>query len=119
MDAFVELLFKYRPVVFERGDFVLAAHRPLLIVAATLALVLGLGWTYRRVRGKSTPRDRILLTAVRAAIVGLAGFALLRPTLLLSTAVPQKNAVAILIDDSRSMRIADAGGRSQIGRAHV
>jgi uncharacterized membrane protein len=111
MDSFVELLFKYRPVVFERGDFVLATPRPLLIVLVILAIGLALGWTYRRVRGKSTPRDRVLLTAVRAAIVAIAGFALLRPTLLLSTAVPQKNAVAILIDDSRSMRIADAGGR--------
>jgi uncharacterized membrane protein len=111
MDSFVELLFKYRPVVFERGDFVLAAPRPLLIVVGIVAIGLALAWAYRRARGKSTPRDRLLLTAVRAAIVVLAGVALLRPTLLLSTAVPQKNAVAILIDDSRSMRIADADGR--------
>jgi uncharacterized membrane protein len=30
-----------------------------------------------------------------------------------STAVPQKNAVAVLIDDSRSMRITDADGRAR------
>src|SRR5687768_6979644 len=113
MDAFVETLFKYRPVVFERGDFVLAAPWPMLIVVGLAAIGLALAWAYRRARGKSTPRDRVLLTAVRVAIVVLAGFALLRPTLLLSTAVPQKNAVAILIDDSRSMRIADAAGRSR------
>jgi uncharacterized membrane protein len=111
MDSFIEALFKYRPVVFERGDFVLAAPRPMLIMVAIVAIGLALGWAYRRARGKSTPRDRLLLTAVRAAIVVLAGFALLRPTLSLSTAVPQKNTVAILIDDSRSMRIADADGR--------
>jgi uncharacterized membrane protein len=113
MDALVELLFKYRPVVYERGDFVFAAPRPLLIAIVVLALGLALAWAYRRARGKTTPRDRVVLTLVRAAIVGLAGIALLRPTLLLSTAVPQKNAVAILIDDSRSMRIADAGGRTR------
>src|SRR5687768_3064735 len=113
MDAFVEALFKYRPVVFERGDFVLAAPWPMLIVVTVGALGVALAWAYRRARGKSTPRDRLLLTGARVAILGLAGFALLRPTLLVSTAVPQKNAVAILIDDSRSMRIADADGHSR------
>ena len=113
MDSLVELLFKYRPVVFERGDLVLAAPRPMLIMVGIVIVALALAWAYRRARGKSTPRDRAILTAVRAAIVVLAGIALLRPTLVLSTAVPQKNAVAILIDDSRSMRIADAGGRSR------
>ena len=113
MDGFVEALFKYRPVVFERGDFVLAAPWPMLIVIVVGALGLALAWAYRRARGKSTPRDRLLLTGVRVAILGLAGFALLRPTLLVSTAVPQKNAVAILIDDSRSMRIADVDGRTR------
>src|SRR5215203_2833771 len=113
MDAFVEALFKYRPIVFERGDFTLAAPWPMLIIIAVGTLGLALAWAYGRARGKSTPRDRLLLTSVRAAILGLAGFALLRPTLLVSTAVPQKNAVAILIDDSRSMRIADIDGRTR------
>ncbi len=113
MDAFVETLFKYRPVVYERGDFVLAAPWPMLIIVAVAAIGFVLAWAYRRARGKSTPRDRVVLTAVRVAIVALAGFALLRPTLLVSTAVPQKNAVAILIDDSRSMRITDADGHAR------
>jgi uncharacterized membrane protein len=82
----------------------------MLIAIAVIAIAVALAWAYRRARGKSTPRDRVLLTAVRVAIVVLAGIALLRPTLLVSTAVPQKNAVAVLIDDSRSMRIADADG---------
>ena len=53
MDAFVELLFKYRPVVFERGDFVLAAPWPMLIVIAIVALGLALAWAYRRARGRA------------------------------------------------------------------
>ncbi|MGQ0712752.1 MAG: glutamine amidotransferase [Gemmatimonadaceae bacterium] len=113
MDSFVEFFFKYRPVVFERGELVLATPRPVLIVLGLVALALALAWVYGRARGKSTPRDRAILTGVRGAIIVIAGIALLRPTLLLSTAVPQKNAVAILIDDSRSMRIEDADGRSR------
>ena len=113
MNAFVETLFKYRPVVFERGDFVLAAPWPLVIAIGVAAIAVALAWAYRRARGKSTRPNRVLLTAVRVAIVAIAGFALLRPTLLVSTAVPQKNALAILIDDSRSMRIADEDGHAR------
>ena len=36
---------------------------------------------------------------------------LFRPMLLLSAAVPQRNYVGVLIDDSRSMRIADRDGK--------
>src|SRR5687768_12671695 len=113
MNAFVETLFKYRPVVFERGDFVLAAPWPLVIAIGVAAIAVALAWIYRRARGKSTRPNRVLLTAVRVAIVAIAGFALLRPTLLVSTAVPQKSSLAILIDDSRSMRSADEDGHAR------
>ncbi len=53
----------------------------------------------------------------------MVGFALLRPVLLLKVAVPQQNFVGILLDDSRSMQIADQDGKprsefliSQLGR---
>ena len=62
------------------------------------------------------PRFRIALFAV-------VGFALLRPVLLLKVAVPQRDFVGILLDDSRSMQIADQDGKprsefliSQLGR---
>ena len=46
---------------------------------------------------------------------------LFRPMLLLSAAVPQRNYVGVLIDDSRSMRIADRDGKAaqRLGRARV
>ena len=68
-------------------------------------------------------RDRVTLLAVRIALFAVVGFALLRPVLLLKVAVPQQNFVGILLDDSRSMQIADQDGRprsefliSQLGR---
>ena len=45
--------------------------------------------------------------ALRVALVTLMLFALLRPTMQLKIAVPQQNFVGIVIDDSRSMQIAD------------
>ena len=104
-------LFKYSPRLFERGDVVLApvVPGPALALAAlvTLALVV---LAYRRLRGISRA-DRLILGGVRALALAIVLACLLRPTLMLSTAVAQRNVLAVLLDDSRSMRLADWGGR--------
>ena len=107
-DALFELLFKYRPLVFEQGDFVLGAPGSLVLVV----LVLGLGaavtlTTYAQVRGKTRPLDRWVLSGLRLAALAVVVFCLFRPVLVLSSIVPQQNFLGILIDDSRSMEIAD------------
>jgi hypothetical protein len=103
-----ELLFKYRPLVFEKGRFAFLAPSPGLLLAA---LVLGAAalWSYRSPRGKARAFDRGLLFAMRAAALGFVAFCLLRPTLLLSTVVPQQSFVAVLVDDSKSLTIEDVG----------
>ena len=67
-------------------------------------------WTYRQLAALAI-RDRVMLLAVRIALFAVVGFALLRPMLLLKVAVPQQNFVGILLDDSRSMQIADQDGK--------
>ncbi|HUF30086.1 MAG TPA: glutamine amidotransferase [Gemmatimonadaceae bacterium] len=119
LDALFEFLFKYRPVVFEHGTFSLEAPVPVaLLVLVAAAVIAAALFTYRRVRGRATRRDRIVLGTLRAMALALVAFALLRPTLAVSEAVPQRNVLGILIDDSRSMRIADDQGvaRSAIVR---
>ena len=69
--------------------------------------------TYFRARGKSTPRDRVVLTALRVAALLVLVTCLFRPMLLLSEAVPRRNFIGVLLDDSRSMRIADRGARTR------
>jgi uncharacterized membrane protein len=114
MDSFsqrlFEFLFKYRPVVFERGDFALGAPWPVWVL---FAVVAGIGavttLSYVRVRGKLLLRDRGLLIGVRIGLIAVLLFCLSRPILVLSTVVPQENFLGILFDDSRSMQIADDG----------
>ena len=109
-DQVAEFLFKYRPVVFEKGRFAFAAGRPAMIAAVVLVLLgLAVLGTYRRAVGHASPRYRVALAAIRATILIVLGILLLQPTLLVSTAVPQRNVVGILVDDSRSMTIADNG----------
>ncbi len=109
-----EFLFKYRPVVFREGDFSLAAADALAtgaVVAGLIAVVALL--SYLGVRGKSRRLDRVVLGGLRFAGLAVLGFCLLRPALVVSTVVPQRNFVGVLLDDSRSMEIQDHDGRSR------
>jgi hypothetical protein len=109
-DAIFRFFFKYEPLVFEQGDFVYWASRSMWLVAVVAAgCAVYVLWTYRQV-AVLQGRDRYVLIGTRAALLAVALFAVLRPTLLLKVAVPQQNYVGILYDDSRSMQIADQDG---------
>lgn len=117
MPAFLEsaltFLFKYSPRVFERGDLVLAPVVPPLLVGALAvggaALVV---WLYGRLQGVSR-LDRVALGTLRALALLLVLAMLLRPSLVVASAVPQRNVLAVLFDDSRSQRIADVDGATR------
>lgn len=113
LESVFTFLFKYPLRVFQRGDFVFAPVVPewLIAVAAIAALVL-IVVTYRHVKAVST-LDRVALASIRIAAVALLLVCLLRPTTVVSSAVAQRNVLAILLDDSRSMRLrdVDAGTR--------
>jgi len=116
VESLFELLFKYRPTLFERGSLVLGVPWPVLL--GLLALVAALTPTllrYRRARGKTDTRDRALLIGLRASVLAILVFSLCRPALVLSTVVPQQSFVGVLVDDSLSMRIADGGGEPRSG----
>src|SRR5688572_27406434 len=103
-------LFKYRPAVFEKGELAIGAPASVwVILAAGLLIGVPAVLSYARAQGKGGRRDRIVLAALRAGVLALLLVCLLRPRLLVSAAVPQRNYVGILIDDSRSMRVADDG----------
>jgi uncharacterized membrane protein len=115
-----QLLFKYRPAVFAEGDFTFGIGGPFAIalIAAAVAVAAAL-LTYRRVGAHSTARDRVVLATIRIAALVLVLGCLFRPMLLLSAPVPQRNFVGVLVDDSRSMQIADGSesARSEVIRS--
>jgi uncharacterized membrane protein len=82
----------------------------LVWFAIAIGLALAVGY-YRRTAGLDR-RDRLVLGGLRILGIGALGFALARPVLVIAESVAQRNIVAILVDDSRSMGIADLpGGR--------
>lgn len=107
-ESLFEFLFKYRPLIFERGHFTLAAPWPFYVVGlVVVALAVPTVLRYREVRSKSTRRDRLILTTLRTLALATLLFCLFRPSLVLSTVVPQRSFVGIVLDDSQSMQIAD------------
>ena len=119
MEALFELLFKYRPVVFERGS--LGFDWPLpwmaLIPLALVAAVAG-AWFYGRPQAGLSQRDRWVLGGLRVAVIAMVAACLARPVLAVSRAIEQRNVVGIVVDDSRSMRIADHGTAARGNYAH-
>ena len=114
MEALFELLFKYRPVVFERGSLAFDWPVPWLALVTLALLAAGAGaWMYRQSRAGLTPRDQMVLGGLRVAAIVIVATCLARPVLAVSRAIEQRNVVGIVVDDSRSMRIADHEGASR------
>jgi uncharacterized membrane protein len=111
-DALFQALFSYRPVVFQQGEFRFDVSGASLVAALVAALVGVVAiYTYRRVSvADGTVRDKVILTGLRLAILALVLFCLFRPTLVVRAAVNQRNVVAVMLDDSRSMQIPDMQG---------
>ena len=106
-ESLFRFLFKYPPLFFEQGDFVLGVSRPMLLAVVGAALVGGYALlTYRGVL-RARGRDRVVLVALRLVTLAAIAFCLLRPALILKAAVPQQNFLGVLVDDSRSLQIAD------------
>src|SRR2546428_14009329 len=101
LEGLFQFLFKYRPLVFEQGDFVLGASRPmrLVILAAAAAAVYAL-FTYRRA-GRAEPRDRLVLAGLRLVALAVILFFLFRPVLVLKAPVPQQKFLGSLLHASR------------------
>jgi uncharacterized membrane protein len=111
-ESLFEFLFKYRPITYEKGELAFGAPSVALIAALlVVGAIVAAAITYRRVRAKSTGRDRAILLGLRIATLAVLLLCLFRPMLVLSAALPQRNFVGILLDDSRSMQIADRDGK--------
>ena len=113
-----EFLFKYRPVLFQEGDLTFLSPWPLTLAAvAAAALAVPALLSYVLARGRSRRRDRWVLGGIRAALLALLFAVVMQPALVLTSIVPQRNFVAVLVDDSRSMTIDDRDGTSRAEKA--
>jgi uncharacterized membrane protein len=110
-ESLIELVFKYRPVVFGEGELGFSPPWPAAIaVVAVLAAMGAAVWVYLR-SSRPAGWSRAALLALRLLALAVFLFALLRPVLVVRTVEPQRNVLAVLVDGSRSMDIADLDAR--------
>ena len=109
-----ELLFKYPRAVFSKGTLVLLGAWPSWVLALfVLAAGAGLAWLIR----SKLPQASTQVKNWRAGVIWLLQFVLAalvllllwQPAILVAELRPQQNIIAVLVDDSRSMSIADNG----------
>jgi uncharacterized membrane protein len=109
-----EFLFKYPRTVFDKGSFVLLSQWPVWAMFLAVAVAAaGLGYMIWSRRKSVAPSMRGGRTAVvwllEALLVCLLLFLLWQPALSIAELRPQQNIVAVVIDDSRSMGVAENG----------
>ena len=109
-DAIFRFFFELAPVVFSQGEYRFAPTTGSYVAALLVGLGAGLAiLAYRSGRGRK--RDRVALAAIRLAILTIILVCLFRPLLVVRAASPQQNFLGVLLDDSRSMQIADVDGQ--------
>jgi uncharacterized membrane protein len=115
LESVFQLLFKYRPVLFQQGEFRFVPSAGSYVAAAVVVAAVAVTiLTYRAARARGgIGRHRLVLMTLRAAILGLMLFCLFRPVLVVRAAVSQQNFLGVLVDDSRSMLIADVASKSR------
>src|SRR6202166_843677 len=108
-----ELLFKYPQSVFTRGTFVLLGGWPLWLLGVAILVAAArlreLVWNRTgggRMAGFKSVAVWLLQTLLAAVLLTM----LWHPALSVATLRPQQNIVAVVVDDSASMAIEDAGG---------
>ena len=111
MDAVVEFLLKYRPAAFERGTLGFDPVLPIWLVLGIGGFAMALAvWAVARTGRGVGVGTRVALGSLRLGTISLLAWCLCRPVLVVVEALSLRNVVAVLVDDSRSMRIADVDG---------
>lgn len=106
-----ELLFKYPTSIFHKGRFVFLTPWPLWLLGVGILLAAALlFWHVRRNHGMLSGARPIAIWLLETSLIALLLFLLWHPALSVATLRPQQNVVAVLVDDSRSMTIADDAG---------
>ena len=116
-----EFLFKYPIPVFTKGKFLLLGAWPgWLLVLLVLVSTGGLAWLFWRQLPGAAPRIRNwrawMVCGLEAATVAVVLLLLWEPAITVAELKSQQNIIAVLVDDSRSMAIADAGSDGKTAR---
>src|SRR4030088_2990771 len=114
----LQFFFKYPSPVFTKGRFVLLSAwpawlLPVLIVAAAGGLALLVRWRMRDAAPTLRSWRAWAVWGTQSAFVALVLLLLWQPAMAGGGRGSQQTIVAVVVDDSRSMAIADNGGKTR------
>src|SRR5215472_15277480 len=113
-----QFFFKYPVPVFTKGRFVLLSTwpgwlLPVLIIAFAGGLAVLVRWRLRDAAPKLRGWRAWVVWGMQSALVALILLLLWQPAITVSALSSQQNIIAVVVDDSRSMAIADSGGKAR------
>ena len=111
MNSLVRFLFGHEQAVFTNGRFGFDV-RPGAIILVLLILFAGLFiyFIYLRPRARLSTRTTATLIGLRVALLLVMVTLLMRPVVVVSSVIPRSSYVAMVIDDSVSMKLRDVPG---------
>src|ERR1700741_1553276 len=116
MNSLVRFLFGHEQAVFTNGRFGFDV-RPGAVILVLLVLLAGvfIYFIYLRPRVRLAKKTTVTLIALRATLLILMVTLLLRPVVVVSSVIPRSRYVAMVVDDSVSMKLRDVpGGASRL-----
>src|SRR6202011_5793344 len=114
LSGMFECLFKYPLASFMKGHFVLLGRGPGWVLGLLILNVAsGLGWFIWSRRALAAQKLRswraVAIWGLETALIALVLVLLWEPAMTVAELSSQQNIIAVLVDDSRSMAIADSG----------
>jgi uncharacterized membrane protein len=113
-----QLLFKYPSPVFTKGRFVLLSAwpgwlLPVLMVVAVGGLALVVGSRMREAAPRLQSWRAWAIWGMQSVFACLVLLLLWQPAVTVASLSSQQNIIAVVVDDSRSMGIADSDGKTR------
>ncbi len=106
-----EFLFKYSPAVYENGEWTFRYLPGFMWLA--IGVVVGfavIAFIYSRTIAPTTRLFRFSLAAIKALAITLVLLAIAEPFISVTSIVPKKGSVVVLLDNSSSMSLEDNSG---------
>ena len=111
MNQLVRFLFGHEQAVFTNGRFGFDV-RPGAVILVLIVLLAAafIYFIYLRPRIRLSKGTTATLIALRAALLAVMVILLLRPVVVVSSVIPRSSYVAMVVDDSVSMKLQDVPG---------
>ena len=113
MESLARFLFGHEPAVFTNGQFGFDVRpRAVILIPLVLLLTAFIYFVYIQPKLRISQPIKATLVLLRATLIVFIAFLLLRPVVVVSSVIPRSSHVALLIDDSLSMKLQDMPANS-------